>query len=86
MKLENDSVQEAECNDLEENIDEEQRAAFEKWKSKTYALTVPLRIVAIRNSVPPAWVKVSFRLRVLEYIFCCHCHDSLLQPREDICL
>ncbi|KAK3034911.1 hypothetical protein RJ639_034153, partial [Escallonia herrerae] len=35
----------------------ELRAAFEHWKSKTYALTVPLRIVALRSSVPPLWIK-----------------------------
>ncbi|KAM7493652.1 hypothetical protein LguiB_028261 [Lonicera macranthoides] len=33
------------------------RAAFERWKSKTYALTVPLRVVALRNSMPPLWIK-----------------------------
>ncbi|CAK9158297.1 unnamed protein product [Ilex paraguariensis] len=37
--------------------DKEMIAEFEKWKSKTYALTVPLRIVALRGSVPPLWVK-----------------------------
>ncbi|KAK1417828.1 hypothetical protein QVD17_26962 [Tagetes erecta] len=36
---------------------EELKAAFESYKSKTYALTVPLRIVALRNSVPPLWIK-----------------------------
>ncbi|XAR57637.1 hypothetical protein NMG60_11025851 [Bertholletia excelsa] len=41
-----------------ENIeDKELKAAFEKWKSKTYALTVPLRIVALRGSIPPSWIK-----------------------------
>lgn len=38
--------------------DEEFRAAFERWKSKTYALTVPLKIVALRGSIPPSWIKV----------------------------
>lgn len=41
------------------NEDEEMKAAFEKLKSRTYALTVPLRIIALRNSVPPLWIKVS---------------------------
>lgn len=41
------------------NEDEETKAAFEKLKSRTYALTVPLRIIALRNSVPPLWIKVS---------------------------
>ncbi|KAL2547980.1 putrescine-binding periplasmic protein-related [Forsythia ovata] len=41
-----------------ENIeDEETKAAFEQWKSKTYALTVPLTIVALQNSLPPLWFK-----------------------------
>ncbi|XP_071730489.1 uncharacterized protein [Rutidosis leptorrhynchoides] len=43
--------------DSEEFEDEEMKAAFENYKSKTYALTVPLRIVALRNSVPPLWIK-----------------------------
>ncbi|RAL53162.1 hypothetical protein DM860_006834 [Cuscuta australis] len=37
--------------------DEELQAAFEKWKTKTYALTVPLRIVSFNNSFPPIWIK-----------------------------
>ncbi|XP_059663045.1 uncharacterized protein LOC132308820 isoform X2 [Cornus florida] len=32
-------------------------SSFETWKSKTYALTVPLKIVAVRGSVPPSWIK-----------------------------
>lgn len=44
--------------DVGEDEDEELKAAFESYKSKTYALTVPLRIVALRNSVPPLWIKV----------------------------
>lgn len=38
--------------------DEELQAEFEKWKAKTYALTVPLRIVSFNNSFPPVWIKV----------------------------
>uniref|UniRef100_A0A1D1XD17 Putrescine-binding periplasmic protein n=1 Tax=Anthurium amnicola TaxID=1678845 RepID=A0A1D1XD17_9ARAE len=37
--------------------DAEWKREFERWKSKTYALTVPLRIVALRGSLPPAWIK-----------------------------
>lgn len=37
--------------------DEETRAAFESWKARTYSLTVPLRIIALRSSVPPLWIK-----------------------------
>ncbi|GAB4857914.1 hypothetical protein Ancab_015819 [Ancistrocladus abbreviatus] len=42
-----------------ENVEEdkEMNEAFEKWKSKTFALTVPLRIAALRGSVPPSWIK-----------------------------
>ncbi|XP_042505944.1 uncharacterized protein LOC122082445 isoform X3 [Macadamia integrifolia] len=41
--------------------DEKLKAALESWKSKTYALTVPLRVVALRGSVPPSWLKVYLR-------------------------
>lgn len=37
---------------------EELRKAFEEWKAKPYSLTVPLKIVGLRSSVPPAWLKV----------------------------
>ncbi|KAK9144122.1 hypothetical protein Sjap_004025 [Stephania japonica] len=44
--------------DVLENVeDEEMRAALESWKSKVYALTVPLRVVALRGSIPPSWIK-----------------------------
>lgn len=46
-----------ESDNVDDYEDEEMRAAFERLKSKTYALTVPLRIVALRNSVPPLWIK-----------------------------
>ncbi|CAN1139289.1 Spermidine-binding periplasmic protein SpuE [Linum perenne] len=39
--------------------DEEFEAAFNAWKSKTFALSVPLRIVALHGSVPPSWIKVA---------------------------
>ncbi|XP_011028002.1 PREDICTED: uncharacterized protein LOC105128158 isoform X2 [Populus euphratica] len=40
------------------NEDKELNAAeFENWKLKTFALSVPLRIVALRGSVPPSWIK-----------------------------
>lgn len=39
--------------------DEELKEAFEKWKSKSFSLTVPLRVVALRGSVPSSWIKVS---------------------------
>lgn len=55
--------------------DEDMRAAFENWKSKTYPLTVPLRIVALRSSVPPLWIKV----RIV--VFFLHYHKSLTCTR-----
>ncbi|KAL1288686.1 hypothetical protein HN51_057176 [Arachis hypogaea] len=41
--------------DNEENVELE--AAFNTWKSKTFALTVPLKVVALRGSLPPSWIK-----------------------------
>lgn len=43
---------------LEMALDEDTKARFETWKSKTYALTVPLRIVALNGSLPAVWIKV----------------------------
>ncbi|KAL6652092.1 hypothetical protein ACP70R_011017 [Stipagrostis hirtigluma subsp. patula] len=40
-----------------EEDDEEWEAALQKWKTKTYALSVPLRVVGLRGSFPPAWIK-----------------------------
>jgi hypothetical protein len=36
----------------------EEELMYEEWKSQPYALTVPLRIVGLRGSVPPIWLKV----------------------------
>lgn len=45
--------------DKNENaVDKELEAAFNAWKTKTYALTVPLKVVALRGSMPPSWIKV----------------------------
>ncbi|KAL0327665.1 UNVERIFIED_CONTAM: Spermidine/putrescine-binding periplasmic protein 1 [Sesamum angustifolium] len=46
-----------EFENLENIEDEDMKVAFERWKSKTYALTVPLRIVALEGSLPPVWVR-----------------------------
>jgi hypothetical protein len=44
---------------LNEVEDEEKlEADFEAYKSKVYSLTVPLKLVALRGSVPPSWIKV----------------------------
>ncbi|XP_021286443.1 uncharacterized protein LOC110418131 [Herrania umbratica] len=37
--------------------DEKLEAAFETWKSKSFALSVPLSIVALQGSIPPSWPK-----------------------------
>jgi hypothetical protein len=36
----------------------EEEFMYEEWKSQPYALTLPLRIVGLRGSVPPIWLKV----------------------------
>ncbi|WOL17230.1 hypothetical protein Cni_G26019 [Canna indica] len=54
------SVNETESSDIiveKTAEDGELMAALEAWKLKTYALTVPLRIVALRGSLPPSWIK-----------------------------
>lgn len=52
---------------MEKLDDKTLEAAFKAWKSKTYALTVPLKVVALRGSVPPSWVKV---FAVFVCVFC----------------
>ncbi|KAM6587133.1 hypothetical protein CsatA_009738 [Cannabis sativa] len=50
--------QELKIVDSVENLDDKKlEEAFKTWKSKTYALTVPLKISALRGSVPPSWIK-----------------------------
>ncbi|KAB5564325.1 hypothetical protein DKX38_004379 [Salix brachista] len=46
------------ADNVQMNEDKELKGAeFENWKLKTFALSVPLRIVALRGSVPPSWIK-----------------------------
>ncbi|CAB4299057.1 unnamed protein product [Prunus armeniaca] len=52
-----DDGDEGKSGNLEKSEYSKLEAAFGAWKSKTYALTVPLRIAALRGSVPPSWVK-----------------------------
>ncbi|KAF3795089.1 hypothetical protein EJ110_NYTH05967 [Nymphaea thermarum] len=59
-RLDGDTV-ESHSDDVE-ITDEEMKSAFENWCSKTYALTVPLRVIALRGSMPPAWVKIVVHL------------------------
>ncbi|KAL3619085.1 hypothetical protein CASFOL_036655 [Castilleja foliolosa] len=46
---------------FEDFEDEDMKLAFERWKSKSYALTVPLRVVALESSVPPVWIREFLR-------------------------
>lgn len=45
--------------DLAEDNEEMERS-FGVWKTKKFALTVPLRVVALRGSFPPSWIKVFY--------------------------
>ena len=56
LNIDSDGVGKSE--DTENLEDKELKEAFKRWKSKPYALTVPLRIVTLRGSLPPSWVKV----------------------------
>lgn len=51
------------------DVDKELEASFNAWKSKTYALTVPLKVVALRDSIPPSWIKVHTVLNLLFVIY-----------------
>ncbi|XP_057965140.1 uncharacterized protein LOC131155768 [Malania oleifera] len=53
----NDDQNVGKLGNVEKLEDEELKAAFESWKSKTFALTVPLRIISLHGSIPPSWVK-----------------------------
>ncbi|XP_074283174.1 uncharacterized protein LOC141607718 [Silene latifolia] len=56
--VQEESVGEDQVIENEKTVEDEQlHQEFETWKSKTYALTVPLRVVAVQGSVPPAWIK-----------------------------
>ncbi|XP_022756433.1 uncharacterized protein LOC111304174 [Durio zibethinus] len=53
----------------EEEEEEKLEAAFEIWKSKSFALSVPLSIVALQGSMPPSWPKdfISSQSRRLKF-------------------
>lgn len=57
-------------------VDKELEAAFNTWKSKTYALTVPLKIVALRGSIPPSWIKALLNFYCY-LMLCCLLKSSL---------
>ncbi|KAE8677497.1 Leucine-rich repeat protein kinase family protein isoform 1 [Hibiscus syriacus] len=52
-----------------EEEDEKSDAAFEVWKSKSFALTVSLSMVALQGSMPPSWSKdfISSQSRRLKF-------------------
>lgn len=66
--------------DKETVVDKELEEAFNAWKSKTFALTVPLKVVALRGSIPPSWIKVCdtysltcFLWLINMFYYCLHC-------------
>ncbi|KAL3498118.1 hypothetical protein ACH5RR_040850 [Cinchona calisaya] len=70
-----------------ENVEaDEMKAAFEKWKSKTYALTVPLRIVALRNSLPPIWFQEFMRSQGQRVRLRLEFRQSLRDIFSELCL
>lgn len=71
--------------EVAEEGDEEWEAALQKWKGKTYSLSVPLRVVALRGSYPATWVKVrSNRPRPLQSIFLRLFTTFTLYPRKSL--
>ncbi|KAK2661977.1 hypothetical protein Ddye_000551 [Dipteronia dyeriana] len=52
-----------EDSNVQETEDEELKTAFDNWKSKTYSLTVPLRIVSLQGLIPQSWIKDFMRLQ-----------------------
>lgn len=44
--------------DLKRFESEGLKAEFEAYKAKVYSLTVPLKVIGLRGSVPPSWIKV----------------------------
>ncbi|CAN4081308.1 unnamed protein product [Withania somnifera] len=66
--------------------DEELQAAFEKWKSKTYALTIPLRVVSLSNSFPPVWLKDFLRSQGKRVRLRAEFRQSLQDIFHEICI
>jgi len=58
--------------DKETIVDKELEEAFNTWKSKSFALTVPLKVVALRGSLPPSWIKVCDTYFL---VFCLTCYS-----------
>ncbi|MCD9559414.1 hypothetical protein HAX54_017344 [Datura stramonium] len=71
---------------VEDFDDEELQAAFEKWKSKTYALTVPLRVVSLSNSFPPVWLKDFLRSQGKRVRLRSEFRQSLQDIFHELCL
>ncbi|XP_045786134.1 uncharacterized protein LOC123881483 isoform X1 [Trifolium pratense] len=70
--------------DDNENIDKELEASFNAWKSKTYALTVPLKVVALRGSIPPSWIKDFINSQGKRMKFEVKYHESLESIFSDL--
>ncbi|CAJ2636031.1 unnamed protein product [Trifolium pratense] len=70
--------------DDNENIDKELEASFNAWKSKTYALTVPLKVVALRGSIPPSWIKDFINSQGKRMMFEVKYHESLESIFSDL--
>ncbi|XP_024521248.1 uncharacterized protein LOC9632420 isoform X1 [Selaginella moellendorffii] len=57
LEHENKNVLDVRASDGAENMSEEMRRAYEQWKTVPYSISFPLRIVGLRGSVPPVWIK-----------------------------
>ncbi|KAL0546009.1 hypothetical protein IC582_015913 [Cucumis melo] len=72
--LEEENVVPSEDENVEKKkMDEE----FEEWKSKKFALTVPLNVVALRDSIPPSWIKEFIQSQGKRLKFTVKFHGSL---------
>ncbi|XVF52196.1 hypothetical protein PTKIN_Ptkin04bG0245100 [Pterospermum kingtungense] len=67
LHLEKDQPLDNKSSSIEE--DKKLEAAFEVWQSKSFALSVPLSIVALQGSIPPSWPKdfISSQSRRLKF-------------------
>ncbi|GLT74914.1 hypothetical protein SLA2020_466790 [Shorea laevis] len=70
---------------VEKLEDEELDPAFEAWKSKSFALTVPLRIVALQGSTPPSWVKDFMKSQGKRLKFQTRVRGNLEEIYSDLC-
>ncbi|WJX93984.1 hypothetical protein P8452_75451 [Trifolium repens] len=71
-------------NESVDTLDKELEASFNAWKSKTYALTVPLKVVALRGSIPPSWIKDFINSQGKRMKFKVKYHESLESIFSDL--